>query len=326
MNSLGRIFRISIFGESHGDIVGVLVDGCPPGIVLNQEDFQKDLLRRKPYAIGTSPRIENDTPIIKSGVFNNKTTGAPILIYFENKNIKSKDYEIIKDTARPGHSDFTARKKYKGFNDYRGGGHFSGRLTVALVAAGIIAKKIIQPVRINSKILEVGGSNNIEKSVKKAMEELDSIGGIIECRAENVPIGLGEPFFDSMESMISHYVFSIPAIKGIEFGSGFESAKMKGSEHNDTIINANGKTLTNNSGGINGGISNGNELVFRVAVKPPSSIGKMQETYNFKNDKIEELNITGRHDTCIAIRIPVIIESVTALVLADFLMIQSSKD
>ncbi len=326
MNSFGRIFRVSIFGESHGDLVGVLIDGCPPGIELKPENFEKDLLRRKPNQSGTTQRIENDKPIIKSGVFYNKTTGAPILIYFENENIKSNDYDFVKDIPRPGHSDFTARGKYNGFNDYRGGGHFSGRLTVGLVAAGVIAKKIIQAINIKAGIIEVGGSQNIEQTVKKAMEENDSIGGVIECRVQNVPIGLGEPFFDSLESVISHIVFSIPAIKGIEFGSGFESAKMKGSDNNDMIINANGTTKTNNSGGINGGISNGNELVFRVAVKPTSSIGKMQKTYNFKNDKIDELRISGRHDTCIALRMPVIIESVVAIVLSDLLMIKRNME
>jgi len=326
MNSFGRIFRISIFGESHGDMVGVLIDGCPVGIEIKQEDFRNDLSRRKPNSLGATQRIETDNPIIKSGVFNDKTTGSPILIYFENKNINSDDYDFIKDINRPGHSDFTAKKKFKGFNDYRGGGHFSGRLTVGLVAAGVIAKKIIEPISIYSKIIEVGGSKDIEGAVKKAIQEKDSVGGIIECRAENIPIGLGEPFFDSLESVISHIVFSIPAIKGIEFGSGFQSAKMKGSVNNDMIINVEGKTETNNSGGINGGISNGNDLIFKVAVKPTSSIGKIQKTYNFTEEKIDDLIINGRHDVCIALRMPVIIESVLAIVLADFQMINKSME
>ncbi len=318
MNTFGQIFRISIFGESHGKSVGVTVDGCPPGIDLCEEDMLEDLARRQAGAKGTTPRKEKDLPEIISGVFNGKTTGAPITVVFRNENTRSKDYSQLKVVPRPGHADFVALKKYKGFNDYRGGGHFSGRLTLALVAAGVIAKKIIPQVKIAAKLIEAGGQNNIEKAVDEALKKRESIGGIVTCSAKGIPIGWGEPFFDSIEAVISHLVFSIPAIKGIEFGSGFQAAKMTGSEHNDEIIDPEGRTKTNHAGGINGGISNGNELVFRVAVKPTSSISLPQETINLKTRQTERLEIKGRHDACIALRVPVVLEAVTAIALADF--------
>lgn len=321
MNSFGRLFRINIFGESHGKAVGVTIDGCPAGISIAPDDFLHDLTRRKSGAKGTTPRIEADLPQLLSGVFNGKTTGAPLTIIFENTNIKPGDYENLLAQPRPGHADFVTLQKFGGFGDYSGGGHFSGRLTIALVAAGVIAKKIIEPISISAKLLKAGGSENIQKAVEEAMAASDSIGGLIECTAKNLPVGLGEPFFDSVESLISHSVFAIPAIKGIEFGSGFAAAAIRGSEHNDLIISANGKTSTNNAGGINGGISNGNDLVFRVAVKPTSSIGKAQNTFNFANSKVEELKIEGRHDACIALRVPPVIEAVTAIVLADLILV-----
>ncbi|MBN2350542.1 MAG: chorismate synthase [Bacteroidales bacterium] len=324
MNSFGKIFRISIFGESHGITLGVVIDGCPAGLPLKFEDFIEDFNRRRSGAKGTTPRKEADIPKIVSGVFNDLTTGAPLTILFENTNVRSRDYTKLRETPRPGHADFVAMKKYGGFEDYRGGGHFSGRLTLGLVAAGVIAKKLIGPAVVKANILEVGGSANIEEAINKAMEEQDSIGGIIECKATNLPVGLGEPFFDSVEAVLSHMIFSIPAIKGIEFGSGFQAAKMKGSEHNDNIISADGKTETNHAGGINGGISNGNELVFRVPVKPTSSTHQKQRTINITTNTMEDLEIEGRHDTCIALRVPVVVEAATAIVLADFLM-QSQK-
>jgi len=322
MNSFGRIFRVSIYGESHGNGIGVVIDGCPAGLPLNIEDFSTDLYRRQAGKPGTTPRKEPDIPEIISGVFNNYTTGAPLHIMFRNINTRSTDYSAFREIPRPGHADFVAMKKFGEFVDYRGGGHFSGRLTLGIVAAGVIAKKLIKPIEIKSSIIEVGGNTNIEEAIKKALEEKDSIGGIIECVASNVPIGLGEPFFDSVESVISHIVFSIPAIKGIEFGSGFKAAKMKGSEHNDKIISADGKTSTNYSGGISGGITNGNDIVFRVAVKPTSSISKPQETLNIKTNKLETLIVEGRHDTCIALRVPVVLECATAIALADLMLLE----
>ncbi|MCP5108085.1 MAG: chorismate synthase [bacterium] len=317
MNSFGKLFRVSIYGESHGKEVGVLIDGCPAGIPLSETDFEGDLLRRKSGAKGTTPRLENDAPVIKSGVFNGNTTGAPILVAFENKNTRSKDYESLKDIPRPGHADFTGKKKYGVFNDPRGGGHFSGRITLGLVTAGVVAKKIIAPISVEAKLVEAGGDTDIERAVNKAVETGDSIGGIIRCETNNVPVGLGEPFFDSVESMLSHMMFSIPAIKGIEFGAGFEAARMTGSEHNDLITDTNGKTATNHAGGINGGISNGNPIVFQVVVKPTSSISLPQHTINLKTGERTDLVIEGRHDTCIALRVPVVVECAAAIVLAD---------
>ncbi len=321
MNSFGRIFRVSIFGESHGQSVGILIDGCPPGISLNQTDFENDLSRRKPGTKGTTKRVEDDIPIIKSGVYKGFTTGSPIFIEFENKNINPQDYDNLQNHFRPGHSDFTAFQKYRGFNDTRGGGHFSGRLTVAMVAAGVIAKKIISPVEINSNIESVGGLNDYGGLISEVSNLGDSIGGIVKCSIKNIEVEIGEPYFDSIESTISHIVFSIPAVKGIEFGSGFDSANMRGSEFNDMIINEKGGTNTNNSGGINGGLSNGNEIYYRVAIKPASSISLSQKTYNNENKQIEDLQITGRHDSAIVLRVPPVIEAASAIAIADFLLI-----
>jgi len=217
-----------------------------------------------------------------------------------------------------------AVKKYKGFSDYRGGGHFSGRLTLALVAAGVVAKKISNPVKIDAKLIEAGGSENIEEAIDSALKNKNSIGGIVDCRAQNIPVGWGEPFFDSAESIISHLVFSIPAIKGIEFGAGFAAAKMTGKEHNDDIIDASGKTRTNNAGGINGGITNGNDIYFKVAVKPTSSISLEQDTVNLETGAPEKLAVKGRHDACIALRVPVVLEAVTAIALADLMLLDKA--
>lgn len=326
MNSFGKNFRVQIFGQSHGEYVGLVIDGCPPGIEISPEDFKYDIDRRKPGAKGTTPRKEDDFPEMISGIFNGKTAGSPLTILFKNGNTRSGDYEKLRQTPRPGHADFVAHKKFHGFEDYRGGGHFSGRLTVALVAAGVVAKKVIenfnaeQKIAIAASILEIGGERDLEKGLQKAIEAKDSVGGIVECKVTNLPIGLGEPFFDSAESLISHAVFSIPAVKGIEFGAGFTAAKMFGLEHNDAIVNLDGTTQTNNAGGIVGGITNGNELIFRIAVKPTSSTPKEQQTLNTESGKVESFSVKGRHDLCIALRVPVVLESVTAMVLADLLL------
>ncbi len=320
MNTFGTIFRISIFGESHGESVGIVIDGCPAGIPLKNSDFKDDFSRRKSGAKGTTPRREPDIPRIMSGVFNGHTTGAPVMIMFENTNTRSRDYSNLLETPRPGHADFTAQQKFGGFQDYRGGGHFSGRLTLGLVAAGVIAKKIIDPVRVFARLLEAGGRSDVETAIDQAMEAKDSIGGLVECTIGAVPVGLGEPFFDSVEAVLSHMVFSIPAIKGIEFGSGFGAAKMTGAEHNDNIISISGKTESNHAGGINGGITNGNEIIFRVAVKPTSSTHQVQRTMNMKSGEMEDLAVEGRHDTCIALRVPVVVEAAAAIVMCDFMM------
>src|SRR5215471_6109118 len=329
MNSFGRLFRISIFGESHGESVGIVVDGCPAGMPLTVDDFLPDLERRKGGTQkGTTPRQEEDLPIFKSGLFNNKTTGAPITILFENKNIRSGDYEKQRDVPRPGHADFVAHKKFGGFEDYRGGGHFSGRLTVCLVAVGVIAKKLLKTVNeengieVKASILEIGGETDLEKGLQKAIDVKDSIGGIIECRATGLPIGLGEPFFDSVESLLAHAALSIPAVRGVEFGTGFAAAKMFGSEHNDAIENGSGKTRTNHAGGVVGGITNGNELVFRIVIKPTSSTPKEQQTWNWETSQVEPFSVKGRHDLCIALRVPVILEAVTAMVLTDLMLLE----
>ena len=322
LNSFGRNFRISIFGESHGPSVGVVIDGAAAGISLCEDDFLSDLERRKSGKKGTTPRVENDLPQIISGTFNGKTTGAPLAIVFKNENIKSKDYSNLVKHPRPGHADFTGKIKYGAYNDYRGGGHFSARMTLALVAAGVVAKKMISSVQIEAKIIEAGGSTDYEEALENAIKNGDSIGGVIECTATGIPAGIGEPYFDSIESMISHLIFSIPAVKAVEFGLGFRSAGMKGSEVNDNIIKENGETSTNNSGGINGGISNGNNIIFRVAFKPTPSISKEQMTFNYENKAVETLKINGRHDACVALRAPVIVESACAVVIADFMLLE----
>lgn len=322
MNSFGRIFRVHIFGESHGDCVGLTIDGCPAGLPLAVEDFLPDIERRKGgMQKGTTPRKEDDLPILKSGIFNGHTTGAPITIIFENKNTRSDDYAKQRSVPRPGHADFTAHTRYGGFEDYRGGGHFSGRLTVCLVAAGVIAKKLLEGVTIESSILEIGGESDLEKGLQKAIDEKDSVGGIVECIAKGLPVGLGEHFFDSVESIISHAVFAIPAVRAIEFGTGFAAARMFGVDHNDSIEDETGKTRTNHAGGVVGGITNGNDLVFRIAIKPTSSTPKEQQTWNWDTHEIETFSVKGRHDLCIALRVPVVLEAVTAMVLADLMLL-----
>lgn len=330
MNSFGSLFRVHIYGESHGSGIGVLIDGVPSGIKLTLEDFTKDLSKRKSGKIGTTPRKEDDIPNIISGVFNDFTTGAPINIFFENKNTDSKVYTDFKSHPRPGHADFSATKKYSGFNDIRGGGHFSGRLTLALVAAGVIAKKILNDFIFSSEIESIGILNKLEfdKKLENYLLETahsgDSLGGTISLTIKNVPIGLGEPFFDSVESVLSSIIFSIPGIKGIEFGAGFKGTEFLGSKFNDCFIDKSGKTSSNNNGGINGGITNGNDIFLKVAVKPTSSIFKPQETFNFKDKNIQSLKINGRHDVAFLLRVPIVLENAVAIALAD-LYLQNKK-
>ena len=323
MNSFGRIFRISIFGESHGECVGITIDGCPAGLALSAEDLLPDLERRKGgKQKGTTPRQEEDYPIFKSGIFNGRTTGFPITILFENKNTRSDDYTKQRSIPRPGHADWVAHQKFGGNEDYRGGGHFSARLTAGIVAAGAIAKKLMIGISIHAGVTEIAGENDVEKGLQKAIDAKDSVGGIVECRVNGLPAGLGEPYFDSLESSLAHMVFAIPAVRGIEFGTGFAAAKMFGSEHNDAIEDMEGKTRTNHAGGVVGGISNGNELVFRLAVKPTSSTPKEQNSLNWETGKTEDFSIKGRHDLCVALRAPVIVEAVAAIVIADFLLLE----
>ena len=325
MNSYGTLFRIQLFGESHGVAIGVVIDGVPPGLPLSTEDFQNDLSRRKGGSFGTTSRVEEERIQFLSGVFDGKTTGTPLAMVVENHNTLSSDYEQIRHIPRPGHADFTSKVKYGGCNDWRGAGHHSGRVTLALVLAGVVAKRVIAPIVINSAIVAIGGENPWDDKLRSVIEEGDSIGGIIECRIKNVPAGIGEPFFDSVESTIAHLIFAIPGIRGIEFGDGFKAAGMKGSEHNDPIISPHGATSRNGAGGINGGISNGNQILFRVAVKPTSSIPKVQESYNFATGKIEKFSIGGRHDACFALRTPVVIEAASAIALSDLWLQASSS-
>lgn len=320
MNTFGHQFRLSLFGESHGPAVGVVIDGIPAGIPLSVEDFQADLERRKPGAVGTTSRREDDIPEILSGLYNGHTTGAPMAIIFRNNNTRSEDYALLADTPRPGHADWVAAHKFSGFNDPRGGGHFSGRLTLPLVAAGVVAKKLLPEVTIGARIVEIGGqsdSNKWEEMITSITAEGDSLGGIVECTATGLPAGWGAPFFDSLESTIAHLLFAIPGVRGVEFGDGFRAARMRGSEHNDPIVAPDGTTARNGAGGINGGISNGNPLVVRVAVKPTSSIALPQHTINMATGNVEPLTIGGRHDSCIALRAAVVIEAAVAIALAD---------
>jgi len=325
MNHFGKLFTVNIFGESHGESVGVVIDGCPAGMPLAVEDFIKDTERRKGGTQkGTTPRQEEDLPLFKSGVFNGKTTGAPLTLLFENKNTRSGDYEKQRAIPRPGHADFVANRKFGGHEDYRGGGHFSGRLTLCLVAAGVVAKKILKGITVDATITSIAGEPDLEKGLQKAIDQKDSVGGIVECRVKGLPLGLGEPFFDSVESLLAHAAFAIPAVRGIEFGTGFKAADMFGVDHNDAIEDQEGKTLTNHAGGIVGGITNGNELVFRIAIKPTSSTPKEQYTLNWETGEKESFSVKGRHDLCIALRVPPVLEAITAFVLAD-LMLREQK-
>lgn len=360
MNSFGNKFRITVFGESHGPYIGVVMDGVTPGIELSEEDFSKDLERRKKgdltlLAEGVTARQEEDVPVFASGILNGVTTGAPLAILFENKNQNSKDYGSFRNHPRPSHADFAASFKFNSFNDLRGGGMFSGRMTTALVAAGVVAKKMLKAAGLNitfcAKISSIGGvpganskeeaSANVEgwasantaeegtlcrwkEIIHAAKTEGDSVGGEITCRIEGVPAGKGAPFFDSLESQIAHLAFSVPGVKGVRFGDFSDihshtptASSLKGSEFNDAIIDKEGTTATNHSGGINGGLSNGNPIVFTLDIRPTASIAKPQRTLNLETGQMEDLSIGGRHDACIALRIPVIAEAISAIVLAN---------
>ncbi len=323
MNSFGRIFRVQIWGESHGPIVGVTIDGCPPGIALSAEDFSEDLQRRQGgNRAGTTPRKEADEPQFLSGYFNGHTTGAPLTIAFQNSNTRSQDYEAQRAIPRPGHADFVAHERFGGFEDYRGGGHFSGRLTVCVVAAGIIAKKMLLQISISASLIELGGNADIEAGLQETIAANDSVGGIVECRVSGLPVGLGEPFWDSTESLLAHAALAIPAVRGIEFGTGFAAARMTGSVHNDAIEDASGKTRTNHAGGITGGLTNSNDLVFRIAIKPTSSTPQAQTSLNVQTGGQETFSVKGRHDLAIALRVPPVLEAITAIVLADLMLIR----
>ena len=331
MNTFGRKFRVSIFGESHGELIGVVLDGVPAGLELSEQDFEQDILRRKSGAKGTTPRIETDRPTIVSGVFEGHTTGAPLTITFQNRNTHSSDYELFAAMPRPGHADLAAALKWDDCQDPRGGGHFSGRLTLPIVAAGVVAKKMLAdatmlddtPVTaVRARIVEIAGqAGQWQEVIDQAVKDGDSLGAVIECTVPDIDPGYGEPFWDSVESLIAHAVFAIPGVRGIEFGDGFQSARMRGSEHNDPI-GPDGRPLKNGAGGANGGITNGAPLTFHVAFKPTSSIRKAQQTFNFQTGQMDTLEVPGRHDVCFALRAPVVVEAMTAIVLADLVAIR----
>jgi len=352
-NSIGKEFVVTSFGESHGKYIGVVVDGCPAGLPLSETDVQAELDRRLPLQPKiVSGRIEKDAVQILSGVFNGFTTGAPISMTVENKEADSSDYEAIKDLPRPGHADYTARIKYGGFSDYRGGGRFSGRVTVAMIMAGAVAKKLLRVFDVDvlaytkaignvvmSKSLgfeeirkrryeaavrcpDLACAEAMEEAIVKARKEGDSLGGIIECLALNVPAGVGEPLFDSLDADLAKMLLTIPAVKGVEFGAGFKAAELRGSENNDAYLMRKGKidTLTNNAGGILGGISSGMPIMVRVAVKPTPSIAKEQRTVNLPKMENTTMKITGRHDPCVVPKAVPVVESAVAIILADHMI------
>ena len=338
MNTFGRKFRVSIFGESHGELIGVTLDGVPAGLELSEQDFEQDILRRKSGAKGTTPRIESDQPSIVSGVFQGHTTGAPLTVVFKNTNTHSSDYSLFAAMPRPGHADLTAALKWDDCQDPRGGGHFSGRLTLPVVAAGVVAKKIVRDLTmldetpcndVCARIVELGcvpvadvttsSDVTVQQVIDDAIKEGDSLGAVVECEVPDIDPGYGEPFWDSVESLIAHAIFAIPGVRGVEFGDGFRAAAMKGSEHNDPI-SPDGRPAKNGAGGINGGITNGAPIVFRVAFKPTSSIRKAQQTYNFAKQEMGTLEVPGRHDVCFALRAPVVVEAMTAISLADLIL------
>lgn len=352
-NSIGKEFIVTSFGESHGKYVGVVVDGCPAGLKLSEDDFQAELDRRIPAQPKiVSARVEKDVAKILSGVFNGFTTGAPIALMVENKETDSSDYEAIKDLPRPGHSDYPARVKYGGFNDYRGGGRFSGRVTVALIMVGAVAKKLLSrfdvdvlaytlaigQVKANKKFSaedirknryaaatrcpDLACAEKMEEAIVNARKEGDSLGGIIECLALGMPVGVGEPLFDSLDADLAKALFAVPAVKGVEFGAGFRAAQLRGSENNDPFLMTNGKvvTSTDNAGGILGGLSNGMPIIIRAAIKPTPSIAKEQKTVNLSSLENAALNIKGRHDPCVVPKAVPAVEAAVAITLADHMI------
>ncbi len=317
MNAIGTLLRVEIMGESHGPAIGVIIDGVPAGLPLSAADFEPDLARRRAGADGTTPRVEADVPEFLSGLYNGHTTGSPLCIVFRNADKRSDDYAPFSAMPRPGHADLTSRVRYGGFADPRGSGHFSGRVTVGLVAAGVVAKRLLPGAAFSTAILEAGGRTDAAAAAREAADSGDSIGALVELRVRGAGAGLGEPFFGSVEGLVAQALFAVPGVRGVEFGDGFAAARMRGSEHNDPIVAPDGRTAKNGSGGVNGGITNGNELLLRVAMKPASSIHRTQETWNFETGALGELSAPGRHDACIALRAAVALEAALAVVLAD---------
>lgn len=348
-NLLGERFAVLSFGESHGRCVGIVIDGCPAGLPIQLEEIQREVDLRKPTTTISTKRVEPDQVDILSGVFNNRTTGAPICMVIWNRDVNSKPYEELRYTPRPGHADYPARMKYRGFEDYRGGGRFSARVTAGFVMAGAIAKILLRRclnVRIVAYTKEIGGvragdldldeierrrylnevrcpddkvASLMREKILEAIKQGESLGGVVECIVDGLKVGIGEPIFSSLDSELSKAIFSIPAVKGVEFGLGFEAARVKGSENNDEYAIKDGRivTLTNRAGGVLGGLSTGMPLVFRAAFKPPSSIPKKQKTVDLSSMREVEISVSGRHDPCVVPRAVPIVEAVTAIVLAD---------
>lgn len=319
-NSFGNRLRITIFGASHAVEVGVLVEGVPAGVVLPPEAFMRDIERRRPKRCGETPRHEADVPTIEGLDAEGRTTGEVLRIAFSNSNIRSADYSHLRRQPRPSHADLVQMRKYGDAYDIAGGGIASGRMTVALVAAGVVAKALLEGAEFKTRLIEVGGVSDeaqFDDIISRAAADGDSVGGVVECRIRGLNYPLGEPFFDSVESVMAHLLFSIPAVKGVEFGDGFASARKRGSERNDMIVSESGATYTNNEGGINGGIANGNDIVVRVAIKPTPSIAQEQMTFDFDRGEVSPLVIGGRHDACIARRAAVVVEAMAAVALAD---------
>jgi len=352
-DSIGKEFVVTCFGESHGRCVGVVVDGCPAGLPLSQRDIQKEMDKRiPPKPEIASARREKDIVEVLSGIFKGFTTGAPICTLVWNKEAVPGEYDQIKDVPRPGHADYPARVRYEGFSDYRGGGRFSGRITVAFVMAGAIARKLlglfgievfayaieIGKIKVEKKLtieeiqrntyksavrcpdLELG--RTMEKEILKAKNESDSVGGVVECVALKVPVGIGEPIFDSIDAEIAKMLFDVPAVKGVEFGAGFKAAQLRGSENNDAYAICEGEivTLTNNAGGVLGGMSSGMPIVVRAAIKPTSSISKEQKSVDLSKMEETLIRVGGRHDPCIVPKAVPVIESAVAVVLADHML------
>ncbi len=319
MNSYGNLFKITLYGESHQDAIGVVIDGVTPGLEINWDLVQSDLAKRRPGAIGTTPRIEKDELIVTSGIFNEHATGSPIHIMIKNENVVSKDYSHLVKQPRPGHADYVASVKYNGFHDYRGGGRFSGRLTTPIVVAGSIAKQML-PFVFSHELIQVGSLKDMTKLdayLTEVQEKGESVGGIIKVTVKNVPVGIGEPMFEKLDAKIGQMMFSIPAVKGVEIGTGFEGVDQFGSWFNDVYEDETGKTLPNHSGGVSGGISNGNDIIVKVFVKPKSSISKTQTSFNLEKKEKTEFQVGGRHDVAIVRRAGIVLENALAIVLAD---------
>lgn len=327
MNTFGELFRITLYGESHQPAIGVLIDGVLPGLLIDEDRIKDDLKRRNPDAIGTTPRKEPDRFEMTSGHVNHITTGSPLHIMIRNENIQSKDYSHLKEHPRPGHADYVASVKYHNHHDFRGGGRFSGRLTAPIVMAGSIAKMMV-PYTFDHALVQAGtltDMSQLDDYLSKVKAEGDSVGGIIEVTVTGLPVGLGEPMFEKVESKIGALLFSIPAVKGVEFGTGFSGITLKGSDFNDSIIDEHGTTKSNHSGGISGGITNGNPLIVRVFIKPTSSIQKAQSSFEKTTGEVKPLTVGGRHDVCIARRAGIVIENAVAICLADLMLLHNAR-